>query len=83
MRCGARRRQPVVIPNSEGSRTTPSVIGFAKDGERLVGQVVKHQAVKPRQNCNLIKREMGSDYKFTVDGKSYSPQELSAMIYQT
>ncbi len=73
--------EPVVIPNSEGSRTTPSVIGFAKDGERLVGQVAKHQAVaNPDRTVISIKREMGSDYKFTVDGKSYSPQELSAMI---
>ncbi len=73
--------EPVVIPNSEGSRTTPSVIGFAKDGERLVGQVAKHQAVaNPDKTIISIKRDMGSDRKVNIDGKNYSPQELSAMI---
>ncbi len=73
--------EPVVIPNSEGARTTPSVIGFAKDGERLVGQVAKHQAVaNPDKTVISIKRDMGSDRKVSIDGKNYSPQELSAMI---
>ena len=73
--------EPVVITNSEGSRTTPSVIAFAKDGERLVGQVAKNQAVaNPDKTIISIKREMGTDHKVTVDGKQYSPQELSAMI---
>ncbi len=73
--------EPVVIPNSEGARTTPSVIGFAKDGERLVGQVAKHQAVaNPDRTIISIKREMGTDHKVNIDGKQYSPQELSAMI---
>ncbi len=73
--------EPVVIPNSEGSRTTPSVIGFAKDGERLVGQVAKHQAVaNPDKTVISIKRDMGSDRKIKIDEKTYSPQELSAMI---
>ncbi len=73
--------EPVVIPNSEGSRTTPSVVGFAKDGERLVGQVAKHQAVaNPDRTIISIKREMGSNHKVGIDGKDYSPQEISAMI---
>ena len=73
--------EPVVIPNSEGSRTTPSVIGFAKDGERLVGQVAKHQAVaNPDKTVISIKRDMGTDKKVKIDDKQYSPQELSAMI---
>lgn len=72
--------QPTVIPNSEGSRTTPSVVGF-KDGERLVGQVAKRQAVaNPDKTIISIKREMGTDYKVNIDGKSYSPEEISAMI---
>ena len=72
---------PVVIPNSEGSRTTPSVVGFSKDGERLVGQVVKRQAVaNPERTVISIKRDMGSDRKIDIDGKKYSPQEISAMI---
>ena len=75
--------EPVVIPNSEGSRTTPSVIGFAKDGERLVGQVAKRQAVSNPENTIVsIKRKMGSDTKVTMGGKQYSPQEISAMILQ-
>ena len=73
--------EPVVIPNSEGSRTTPSVVGFAKDGERLVGQVAKHQAVaNPDRTVLSIKRDMGTDRKVRIDNKDYSPQEISAMI---
>ncbi len=73
--------EPVVIPNSEGARTTPSVVGFAKDGERLVGQVAKHQAVaNPEKTVISIKRDMGSDRKVKIDDKQYSPQEISAMI---
>ena len=72
---------PVVIPNSEGSRTTPSVVGFSKDGERLVGQVAKRQAVaNPERTVISIKRDMGSDRKIKIDDKKYSPQEISAMI---
>ncbi len=72
---------PVVIPNSEGSRTTPSVVGFSKDGERLVGQVAKRQAVaNPERTVISIKRDMGSDRKIKIDEKTYSPQEISAMI---
>ncbi len=73
--------EPVVIPNAEGGRTTPSVIGFAKDGERLVGQVAKRQAVaNPDRTVISIKRKMGSTEKVNIDKKDYSPQELSAMI---
>lgn len=73
--------EPVVIPNSEGARTTPSVVGFAKDGERLVGQVAKHQAVaNPDRTIISIKRDMGTNRKVSVDKKDYSPQEISAMI---
>ena len=72
---------PVVIPNAEGNRTTPSVVAFSKDGERLVGQVAKRQAItNPDRTVISIKREMGSDYKVTIDGKKYTPQEISAMI---
>ena len=72
--------QPTVIPNSEGGRTTPSVVGF-KDGDRLVGQVAKRQAVaNPDKTVISIKREMGTDYKVNIDGKMYSPEEISAMI---
>ncbi len=72
--------QPTVIPNSEGGRTTPSVVGF-KDGDRLIGQVAKRQAVaNPDKTVISIKREMGTDYKVNIDGKSYSPEEISAMI---
>lgn len=72
---------PVVIPNSEGARTTPSVVGFSKDGERLVGQVAKRQAVaNPEKTVISIKRDMGSDRKIKIDDKTYSPQEISAMI---
>lgn len=73
--------EPVVIPNAEGARTTPSVVAFSKDGERLVGQVAKRQAVvNPDRTIASIKREMGTSYKVTVDGKAMSPQEISAMI---
>ena len=72
--------QPTVIPNSEGSRTTPSVVAF-KGGERLVGQVAKRQMVaNPEHTIYSIKREMGTDYKVNIDGKQYSPEEISAMI---
>ncbi len=73
--------EPVVIANVEGNRTTPSVVGFSKSGERLVGQVAKRQAVQnPTRTISSIKREMGSNYKVTIDDKSYTPQEISAMI---
>ena len=72
-----------VIPNAEGARTTPSVVGFTKTGERLVGQVAKRQAVaNPERTISSIKRHMGSDYKVEIDGKKYTPQEISAMILQ-
>lgn len=75
--------EPNVITNSEGSRTTPSVVAFTKDGERLVGQLAKNQAVtNPDKTVISIKREMGSDYKVNIDGKKYTPQEISAMILQ-
>lgn len=75
--------EPVVIPNAEGNRTTPSVVAFTKDGERLVGQVAKRQAVtNPDKTVASIKRHMGSDYKVNIDDKSYTPQEISAMILQ-
>ncbi len=75
--------EPVVITNSEGSRTTPSVVAFTKDGERLVGQLAKNQAVQnPERTVISIKRHMGSDYKVDIDGKKYTPQEISAMILQ-
>jgi len=73
--------EPVVIANSEGARTTPSVVGFQKDGQRLVGQIAKRQAVaNPDRTVISIKRHMGSDYKVEIDDKKYSPQEISAMI---
>ena len=75
--------EPVVIANAEGARTTPSVVAFAKTGERMVGQVAKRQAVtNPDRTISSIKREMGSNYKVTIDSKSYTPQEISAMILQ-
>ena len=75
--------EPTVIPNPEGSRTTPSVVAFTKTGERLVGQVAKRQAItNPDKTVSSIKREMGSNYKVTIDGKTYTPQEISAMILQ-
>ena len=75
--------EPIVIPNPEGARTTPSVVAFSKNGERLVGQVAKRQAItNPDRTVSSIKRHMGSDYKVTIDDKKYSPQEISAMILQ-
>ena len=75
--------QPVVIPNAEGSRTTPSVVAFTKTGERLVGQLAKRQAVtNPDRTIMSIKRKMGTDYHVKIDGKNYTPQEISAMILQ-
>ena len=73
--------EPVVITNAEGNRTTPSVVAFSKDGERMVGQVAKRQAItNPEKTVSSIKREMGSNYKVNIDGKDYTPQEISAMI---
>lgn len=73
--------EPVVIANAEGSRTTPSVVAFSKTGERMVGQVAKRQAItNPERTVASIKREMGTDYKVNIDGKAYTPQEISAMI---
>ena len=75
--------EPTVIANAEGNRTTPSVVAFAKNGERLVGQVAKRQAVtNPDRTVSSIKREMGTSYKVEIDGKQYTPQEISAMILQ-
>ncbi len=75
--------EPVVIPNSEGARTTPSVVAFTKDGERLVGQVAKRQAItNPDRTIISIKREMGTGHKVTIDGKAHTPQDISAMILQ-
>ncbi|GAB6173330.1 molecular chaperone DnaK [Paradesulfitobacterium aromaticivorans] len=75
--------EAVVIANAEGSRITPSVVGFSKTGERLVGQVAKRQAVSnPDKTVSSIKRHMGSDHKVSIDGKNYSPQEISAMVLQ-
>ena len=75
--------EPVVIANAEGARTTPSVVAFSKTGERMVGQVAKRQAItNPDRTISSIKREMGTDHKVMIDGKSYTPQEISAMILQ-
>ena len=75
--------EAVVIPNPEGARTTPSVVGFSKTGERVVGQAAKRQAVtNPERTVTSIKRHMGSDYKVNIDGKGYTPQEISAMVLQ-
>ena len=75
--------EPVVIPNAEGARTTPSVVGFTKTGERLVGQVAKRQAItNPDNTVSSIKRQMGTDHKVTLNGKEYTPQQVSAMILQ-
>ncbi len=75
--------EPIVITNAEGNRTTPSVVAFSKTGERMIGQVAKRQAVTNHdRTVSSIKREMGSDYKVTIDGKRYTPQEISAMILQ-
>ena len=74
--------EPVVIPNSEGARTTPSVVAF-KDGERMVGTIAKRQAItNPTRTISSIKREMGTNHKVSIDGKEYTPQEISAMILQ-
>ena len=73
----------MVIPNAEGARTTPSVVGFSKTGERLVGQVAKRQAVSnPDRTVSSIKRYMGTDHRENIEGKNYTPQEISAMILQ-
>ena len=73
----------VVIPNTEGGRTTPSVVAFTKSGERLVGMAAKRQAVtNASRTFSSVKRDMGSDRRFQVDGKKYSPQEISAMVLQ-
>ena len=73
--------EPVVIANAEGARTTPSVVGFTKTGERLVGQVAKRQAItNPERTVSSIKRHMGTDYKVSIDSKDYNPQQISAMI---
>ena len=75
--------EPVIIPNAEGNRTTPSVVGFSKTGERLVGQVAKRQAItNPDRTISSIKRHMGTTYKVKIDNKEYTPQEISAMILQ-
>ena len=75
--------EAVVIPNAEGNRTTPSVVAFSKDGERMVGQVAKRQAItNPDRTISSIKREMGTNYKVNIDGKGYTPQEISAMVLQ-
>ncbi|MBP3637358.1 MAG: Hsp70 family protein, partial [Clostridia bacterium] len=75
--------QPMVITNAEGARTTPSVVAFTKDGERLIGQVAKRQAVtNPDRTVISIKREMGTGYKVNIDGKTYTPQDISAMVLQ-
>ncbi|MCD8190434.1 MAG: molecular chaperone DnaK, partial [Clostridiales bacterium] len=75
--------EPVVIANAEGNRTTPSVVAFSKDGERMVGQVAKRQAItNPDRTVISIKREMGSNYRVNIDGKGYTPQEISAMVLQ-
>ena len=75
--------EPVVISNSEGARTTPSVVSFQANGERLVGQVAKRQAItNPDKTIMSIKREMGTDHKVTIDGKAHTPQEISAYILQ-
>ena len=75
--------EPIVIPNPEGARTTPSVVAFTKTGERMVGQVAKRQAItNPDRTISSIKREMGTNFKTSIDGKDYAPQEISAMILQ-
>ena len=75
--------EPTVLVNAEGARTTPSVVAFSKDGERMIGQVAKRQSVtNPDRTISSIKREMGTAHKTNIDDKSYSPQEISAMILQ-
>ena len=72
-----------IIQNIEGNRTTPSIVAFTKDGERLVGETAKRQAItNPDRTISSIKRKMGSDYKIDIDGKTYTPQDISAMILQ-
>ena len=75
--------KPTVIANAEGSRTTPSIVAISKTGERLVGQLAKRQAIlNPEKTVISIKRHMGSDFKTKIDGKDYTPQEISAMIFR-
>ena len=75
--------EPVIIPNAEGGRTTPSVVAFSKTGERMVGQIAKRQAVTNHERTiSSIKRQMGTNYKVSIDGHKYTPQEISAMILQ-
>ena len=75
--------EPAVITNPEGSRTTPSVVAFSKTGERMIGQIAKRQAItNPDKTVMSIKRHMGTDYKVDIDGKKYTPQEISAMVLQ-
>ena len=75
--------EPVVIPNAEGSRTTPSVVAFTKSGERLVGEVAKRQAItNPDRTIRSVKRHMGTDWSVEIDGKNYTAQEISARILQ-
>ena len=75
--------EPVIIPNAEGGRTTPSVVAFSKTGERMVGQIAKRQAVTNHERTiSSIKRQMGTNYKVFIDGHKYTPQEISAMILQ-
>ena len=75
--------EPTVIPNAEGNRLTPSVVGFSKGGERLVGQAAKRQAISnPARTISSIKREMGTNHTVSIDGKDFTPQEISAMIIQ-
>nr|HQA05265.1 Hsp70 family protein [Clostridiales bacterium] len=75
--------EPIVIPNAEGARTTPSVVAFSKTGERLIGQVAKRQAItNPDRTITSIKRQMGTDYTVKIDDKRFTPQEISAMILQ-
>ncbi|NMA66736.1 MAG: Hsp70 family protein, partial [Clostridiaceae bacterium] len=75
--------EPIVIPNAEGNRTTPSVVAFSKTGERLIGQVAKRQAVtNPERTVLSIKRDMGTDKRVKIDDRNYTPQEISAMVLQ-
>ena len=75
--------ESVIIPNDSGGRTTPSVVSFVKDGSRIVGQAAKRQMItNPARTISSIKRKMGSDYRINIDGKKYSPQEISAIILQ-
>ncbi len=75
--------EAIIIPNREGNRTTPSVVAFTKEGERLAGETAKRQAItNPERTISSIKREMGKDYKKNIDGKDYTPQDISAMVLQ-